>query len=150
MAPLQKPQVSQHVAARGRIAGTRPVGAVPPRPRRRSTAGAFGQPTQLTASSHIRSGTLPGAVDSTRGVEAPEAVDLQLREVAETSAAVSRAAAGGGPGPAGNRATQPAACQYLPTRNSYHLLSVSKILFFQLNIAVSVKYVILSSRKKKT
>jgi hypothetical protein len=47
----------------------------------------------------------------------------------ETSAAVSRAAAGGGPGPAGNHANQSAVCQYLPIRNSYHLLSVSKIRF---------------------
>ncbi len=88
-------------------------------------------------------------MDSTRGVEEPEAVDLQLREVVETSGAVSRAAAGGGPGPAGNHATQPAACQYLPTRNSYHLLSVSKIFFNLLNIVVSVKYVI-CRRVKKT
>jgi hypothetical protein len=100
-------QVRRLAAARDRTTETQPAGAGPPQLPRRSLEGATGRPTQPVVCTHTSPGTPQEAAVSIRGEEKPEAVASQPNVVAETTGVGIRAAAGVGPGAAGNHAAPP-------------------------------------------
>jgi hypothetical protein len=102
--PLQESQARRPAAAKVRTTETQPAGAGPPQLPRRSLEGATERLTQPVVCTHTSPGTPQEAAVSIRGEEKPEAVASQPNVVAETTEVGSRAAAGAGPGAAGNQA----------------------------------------------
>ncbi len=102
--PLQELPARRLAAARGQTTGTRPAGAGPPLLPHRSLEGVTERLTQPVVCNHTILGTPQEAAVRIRGEEKPEAVASRLNVVAETTEVGSRAAAGAGPGAAGNQA----------------------------------------------